>query len=126
MAGKSTSSTPEKKWHQVFLAALSEHGNVSQAARAARIDRSTAYLARHADPAFAAAWLKAQEQGLDSLEDVAVERARTESDTLLIFLLKAHRPDKYRDRVQVDANVRNFVVDIDGDGSDPSDANTEK
>ena len=71
------------------------------------------YRERSADPDFAKAWQDAQQLGLDSLEDVANARARKESDTLLIFLLKAHRPEKYRDRIQIDANVRNFVVDID-------------
>lgn len=34
---------------------------------------------------------------MDHLEDVARERALADSDTLLIFMLKANRPAKYRD-----------------------------
>lgn len=33
--------------------------------------------------------------GLDALEDKAIGRAEKESDTLMIFLLKAHRPKIY-------------------------------
>ena len=36
---------------------------------------------------------------LDILEAVAVQRAITISDTLLIFLLKSHRPEVYRETV---------------------------
>lgn len=96
----STESTP-KKWKGLFLAALAEHGNVSRAARSARIHRTLAYQQRAVDAEFAKAWQDAQSQGLDSLEDVANVRARKDSDTLLIFLLKAHRPEKYRDRYEI-------------------------
>ncbi len=91
-----TEVTP-KKWHEPFLAALMQHGNVSRAARAAKISRMQLYRERAAAPDFAKAWRDAQQIGLDSLEDVANTRARKDSDTLLIFLLKAHRPEKYRE-----------------------------
>lgn len=91
-----THDTP-KKWREAFLDALMQHGNVSRAARAARISRKHVYRERAADAVFASAWERAQQLGLDSLEDVANVRARKQSDTLLIFLLKAHRPEKYRE-----------------------------
>jgi hypothetical protein len=84
-----------KKWRDVFLARLMESPNVSAACRRARISRQAAYQERESDPEFAAAWDKAKESGLDSLEDKAVQRAEKESDTLMIFLLKAHRPRVY-------------------------------
>lgn len=113
-----TEFTP-KKWREPFLDALSQHGNVSRAARTAKISRVMLYRDRAADADFAQAWTAAQQLGLDSLEDVANMRARRDSDTLLIFLLKAHRPEKYRDRVQVDASIRNYTVDIDA-SDDPA------
>ena len=91
-----TEGTP-KKWHTAFLDALAQHGNVSRAARTARISRVHLYRERREDPTFAQAWGDALAIGLDSLEDVANVRARKGSDTLIIFLLKAHRPEKYRD-----------------------------
>jgi hypothetical protein len=51
-----------------------------------------------ADPAFAAQAEDAIEAGTDELEDVARQRAKDASDTLLIFLLKARRSEKYRER----------------------------
>lgn len=79
------------------------------------ISRQTAYDWRAADPKFAEAWEVAVELGTDSLEDEAIRRARVGtdkpvyqggelvghvrefSDTLMIFMLKARRPGKYRE-----------------------------
>lgn len=85
--------------------------------------RSTAYEARESDEAFAAAWDDAIEAATDALELEARRRAvegtdrpvfyqggevgyvREYSDTLLIFLLKAHRPKKFRERVELEHQV---------------------
>jgi hypothetical protein len=66
-------------------------------AKQAGIDRSTVYDHRNSDPEFAAAWEAAKEDALDLLEATAHKRAHSTSDTLLIFLLKAGRPAKYRE-----------------------------
>jgi hypothetical protein len=95
--------TPEKEWWEPFLTALEQTGNVSAAARAAGIVRQNAYLTRANHPAFAAAWEEALEVACDALELEARKRAMEgESDVLMIFLLKAHRPEKYRERVQTE------------------------
>jgi hypothetical protein len=56
------------------------------------------YEWRKKDEQFNADWDDAVEQGTDLLEDVAVRRAKDHSDTLLIFLLKARRKERYADR----------------------------
>lgn len=110
--------TPEKK--AAFCAALvTSGGNVSRACEAIDVARLTAYRWREDDPEFAAMWDQAKEAGLDSLEDEAVRRAyegtdkpvfhqgtqcgtiREYSDTLTIFLLKGGKPEKYRERSDV-------------------------
>jgi hypothetical protein len=88
-----------------FLLAFRDTGNVRASCQAAGIGRQTAYDWRDQYPPFAAQWDEAQEDAVDVLEAVALQRAKATSDTLLIFLLKAHRPDKYRDTV----NLRLFV-----------------
>jgi hypothetical protein len=66
----------------------------------AEMCRQAAYEWRDCDPDFAADWDKAKDRGADALEDIAVRRAAAgQSDTLLIFLLKGAKPDKYKDRV---------------------------
>jgi hypothetical protein len=98
-----TKRTPEKD--AAFFNALSEGASVTGAAKAAGYARACVYEYRNADEPFARAWDDAVEAGTDVLEDVAAERGKDHSDTLLIFLLKGRRPEKFKDRAQLDANV---------------------
>ena len=102
------------------MAALAETGNVTEAARCANYDRVTAYHARNVDPEFAQQWTEAIDVAIEKLELEARRRAyegtnkgvwhqgelvgteKVYSDTLMIFLLKAHRPEKYRDNFSVE------------------------
>jgi hypothetical protein len=82
----------------------------------ARVGRRTIYYAKEQDADFAAAWDEALEEFADSLEKVAIGRARRKSDKLLMLLLAANRPDKYRRKQDVpaqsspDVNVHVHVV----------------
>lgn len=82
-----------------FLKALRSGKSVTAACRIGRIARTAAYEWRKGDEAFAKAWDEAIEEGTDGLEDSAHTRAKKSSDTLMIFLLKARRPDKFKERV---------------------------
>lgn len=95
------------KWtdrtREAFLAVLRETCNVSEAARSANVSRSSAYAHRDTDPDFARAWEDAEQEAVDKLEAVAWQRATAEqSDRILELLLKAHRPEKYKDRSAVE------------------------
>lgn len=125
----------EKDWPALFLIGLAEFGNVTDAAKFASVNRDTPYDRRAKDPAFAAAWKIAEAEGTDALEAEARRRAlggtekpvfykgkecgrvREYSDTLLIVLLKAHRPEKFRERTAVDhggeIKVRVEYADLD-------------
>lgn len=92
--------TKVKHWRLKFLDALSVHGIVTRAAMEAGIDRDTAYVERKHDPEFAQQWKDALDRGVDMLEDTAKQRAYEGSDTLLIFLLKSHRPERYRETIR--------------------------
>ena len=95
--GTAVRPVPAEKWRAAFLSDLAENCNVTNACRAAGVGRNTVYEHRKTDQGFAAAWDDAVEQGIERLELVARNRALTVSDTLAIFLLKAHRPKVYRD-----------------------------
>lgn len=113
--------TREKK--EAFLTRLSETANVSRSCADNNLPRRTVYDWRDSDAGFKAAWDQALELGLDALEDEAKRRAfegtdrpvfyegsecgtvREYSDTLAIFLLKAYRPDRFKDRQSVDVNL---------------------
>lgn len=85
-----------------FLEALCLGGTISGACRACRISRTTPYRWADTDPQYAEALSGAREVGVQSLEDWALARAKDErnpSDRLTEFLLKAMRPEVYRERV---------------------------
>ncbi len=102
------------------MAKLALTANVSKACEAVGIERSTAYRLRESAEDFREAWEDALETACDALELEARRRAeegvkktvfykgcaiaeeREYSDTLMIFLLKAHRPEKYRERFDVE------------------------
>ena len=105
-----------------FLAGLMETCSITRSAKAANITRMLAYDWRDADPEFRLAWEKALEKGSDVLEDEATRRAhqgvqrtiyyqgvkigveREYSDTLMCLLLKAHKPDRFKDRQDLNIN----------------------
>lgn len=92
---------PDLSWHPRFLDILSSTCNVTLAARGAGVNKVTAYEHYKTQPDFAAQWDEAKESALEILEAEAWNRARKQSDTLMIFLLKANRPEKYRERYEV-------------------------
>lgn len=110
-------------WQAAFITALGTNGNVTDSARAAGVDRPHAYAVRDKDPVFAAQWKDALYRASDVLEAEARRRAvegfeepvyqggvrvgaiRRYSDNLLITLLKAAKPEKYRERHSVEVDV---------------------
>lgn len=108
-----------------FIEALRRGLSIRAACDAAGIGRQTAYDMREADAEFAARWQDAIEDGSDLIEDEALRRAvegvlepvvsqgriaknddgsllyvRKHSDTLMTQILKARRPEKYRERFE--------------------------
>lgn len=108
---------PSKKKQQAdFIRWLEEYASVSRAAKKAKVPRSNIYEWLKVDPEFKTKFDEACELAIAALEDEAVRRAhegtmkpiyqqgkkvgsvREYSDTLLIVLLKARAPQKYKDR----------------------------
>lgn len=111
--------TPKKEprsesgeWKPAFIRALANSANVRAACQSAGISRQAAYLRKRTDEAFAEQWDDALEDACDVLEGIARQRAAAESDVLLIFLLKAHRPEKYRDNHKIDLNVKGAMTQV--------------
>lgn len=96
------------EWHELFLRGLRKTPIISYAAKLVGIPRCLAYEHRERFPEFASAWDDAITEGIESLEIEAINRAKRISDTLLIFMLKAHKPAKYRE------TVRSEVSGVDG------------
>jgi hypothetical protein len=80
-------------------------GTVKSACEAAGVARRTWYDWMENDQAFAVLVEEAKEDVADLLEESARTRATAAvdgSDQLLMFLLKALRPGKYRDALKID------------------------
>ena len=93
-------------WKPRFLELMAATGNVHLAAKAVGIDRSTPYQRASRDPAFARAWAQAREDAIDTLEAEGRRRALGGSDPLLMFFLRALRPEVYRDTLTVRVDIR--------------------
>lgn len=89
-------------WGPRFIESFRASGIVRLAALSAGIDRDTVYKRRAREPRFAADWAQAREDAIDGLEAEARRRALSTSDSLLMFLLRAHRPAVYRDNARLE------------------------
>ena len=113
-----------------FLDALAAGQTVSAAAQMAGYSRRAVYDRRKADPAFGERWDEAVAVAIERLEAEADRRAvegvlepvfyqgiecgqvRRYSDTMLIFRLKALKPEMYRERVAIqhaDADGKDLI-----------------
>lgn len=95
-------------WEPLFLKTLADHANVRAACKVAGISRESAYKRKRVNKEFSDRWDAALLEAVEVLEAAAWSRATTTSDTLLIFLLKAHKPEKYRE------TTRNEITGKDG------------
>jgi hypothetical protein len=125
-----------KDRREAFLRALADTGIVTVAAGVAGITRARAYQVRKEDPVFAEAWEDAEERAADALEAEALRRAvvgvpvplvsagkvvrddegqplviRQFSDPLLITLLKARRPERFKDRTVIEHDISDRVAE---------------
>lgn len=92
----------DRKADFIRMIALGARG--TEAARAAGIDRHTAYAWRREDPAFAKAWHDAQRVRLEALIDEAKRRALRGSDRLLEFLLCNLAPEQFSKREKLEVS----------------------
>jgi hypothetical protein len=100
-------------WEKSYIIALAQTGNVTLSAQMAGIARGTARERYDTSPEFRKACDDAINQGIDILEAEARRRALAGSDLLLLFLLPANRPDKYRDNYHVTTSSAPTTYTID-------------
>src|SRR5262245_36152623 len=86
---------PERR----FLDTYAKTGDIRAAVKAARISLAMHREKLETDPAYRKAFEGAREQVVGLLEAEAFRRALAGSDELLIFLLRAWLPDRYREHI---------------------------
>lgn len=94
-----------EEWRPIFIATLRASGNVRLACKAAGISRETAMRHRGFSKDFADEWDIAIEDAIDLLEAEAWKRAKGGSDSMIQFLLKALRRDKFGDKSLVEHKI---------------------
>ena len=135
--GENAGRPRRSDWQEPFLEVFRHTGVIATSARAVRVDVATVKRERQRDEAFALAFREAEEEAADNLERIAHERAtigqayqettrttrtlrdgkvetievvkegRHLSDTVLMFRLKALRPEKYRDNARLELTGAN-------------------
>lgn len=123
-----------------FLEAMARLGTITAASNETGTPRSVHYHWMKLDPAYVKAFREAEDVAIDAMEAEARRRAVegtnrpvfqngrqvgdvTEySDQLLIVLLKAHRPEKYRERVDLTVTDMRRIVEAraTAEGLDPA------
>lgn len=112
--------TSKADWADRFFKAFAEEATIAAACAKAKVGRTTVHDRRKRDPVFAQRFLDADEAITEAMEAELYRRAvhgveqpvfqngklvgtvRKFSDVLLIFGLKARRPDIYRDRISIE------------------------
>lgn len=112
---------------RLFLDRFRLTGNIWKACQDSGVARANIYRWQERDEAFAFAMRQAEIEATERLEEEGYRRAHDGvtqekpiyylgqqvgsvietdySDSLLMFLLKARKPEKYKDRLQVDVNT---------------------
>lgn len=132
--GQPKAAKSAEQWDKFFFLVAANGGNVTRACEQAKITRVTVWQKERSTPEFKARLDAAKQLGADFLEDEAIRRAfegveepvgfymgvsnevrRNYSDGLMQFMLKALKPDKYKDRSQVDGTQARFDFAAEAD-----------
>lgn len=124
----------KEQWDRFFFLVSASGGNVTRACEQAKITRMAVWQREQSDPEFKKRLEAAKQLGADFLEDEATRRAfegvdepvgfymgvsttvkRNYSDALIQFLLKGLKPEKYKDRSQVDGTQSRFDFAAEAD-----------
>ena len=118
---------------KAFLDEFAHTGIVGDGCKAAQVSRQTVLDWRSSNETFATLYLEAEAFAADAIEREVFRRGvagydeplvwqgmltgdsiRRYSDSLLALLIKAHRPDKFRERYDVRSTQQVLVIQADG------------
>lgn len=98
------------RWQKVFITALRKTPSVSHACTVSGVARATAYKYRKENTEFGAQWRDSLEKAVDDLEAVAFKLATEGDSSLISFLLRAHRPEIYKDTQRHEVAIAAGIV----------------
>lgn len=101
-------------WASDWLAAYEKTSNVDRACKAVGIAQRTFYAARKYDKNFADAITLVRSRWVEIAETVLMERLRLGDTQLIIFALKAWKPEVYGDKSHTTSQNLHVVTVLDG------------
>jgi len=116
MAGKSqTTALDREARKRILIATLEEYGTIRKACEVSGIPRKTYDVWNRDDPEFSQAMDLARRSFAESLEELALERVRNPekgkgSDVLLLGLLNANMPHKFRPQLALNEDSAKELI----------------
>lgn len=105
-SSKRTKMPAPRVWMPRFLEAYRLTGcNMTQAARMAGVDRTTALKAKLRSKSFAAALAAIEPEPVEAVELTLYQRALAGESWAVKLYLRAHKPELYGERISVDLNL---------------------
>jgi len=125
MSDRAWTDETRQRAREKFLKELTRRGIVADACKIANVGRATVYKWKEEDADFAAAWKEAVDTAIDTAEREAWRRAvegtdkpligrvgkdqdgvittiKEYSDSILLRILSAHRPEKWREKQSIE------------------------
>lgn len=102
-----------KKRQEMFLQAYANTGTVYHACRMSGVSRCTMYYWRNNDKDFAYAMQVAIDCNTEQLEQACFQKAMKGDSLLMMFLLKARKPEVYREKYEVKIDVEEVNAEIE-------------
>ena len=116
MAGKSqTTALDREARKRVLIATLEEYGTIRKACEVSGVPRKTYDVWNRDDPEFSVSMDLARRSFAESLEEMALERVRNPekgkgSDVLLLGLLNANMPHKFRPQLALNEDSAKELI----------------
>ena len=99
--GRNVGRKKTTKWQEPFLKEFAETLNMGAACDKAKTSRWTVRRRRESDEEFDGLYLEAEQTAVDALEGKLYEIGIGGDVKAIVTLLKAHRPNQYRERREV-------------------------
>jgi hypothetical protein len=121
LSARARARKPRRDWRPAFLKGFAKSGTVTGGCEHAGVVRTTVYRERQRNETFALAWADVEAGVTLHLESRAVELALAGEVRLIEFLLKARKPDIYREHHLLEhTGPGGGPVELDGLGLDLS------
>lgn len=97
---------PRRDWGMKWLYAFSQTGTFLEACKRAHVNRRVVNRRIQSEPEFEKLYKEAYQDFVDSVEQVAIDRAKRGNDKMLELMLKSHKPETYDRTKSTNLNIK--------------------